>query len=124
MQRGLLGSLDLSLGGVVGGLPVQCSGVFIYTSSKRGGIQRGCLSVGGPYAESIGELAWMDMPMLVRADAYDEKERHLQKKARVLPEVRLRQYVYNIMMTRVEIDTYLIRNNPASDKSIILVYLT
>ena len=52
------------------------------------------MSVGGPYAESIGELAWMDMPMLVRADAYDEKERKtVTEKARVLPEVRLRQYV-------------------------------
>ena len=31
---GLLESLNLSLGGVVVGLPVQCSGVFIYTSSR------------------------------------------------------------------------------------------
>ena len=96
-----------------------------YTPLAGEGGFRACSSVGGPYAESIGELAWMDMPMLVRADAYDEKERKtVTEKARVLPEVRLRQYVYNIMMTRVEIDTYLIRNNPASDKSIILVYLT
>ena len=57
---GLWGSLDLSLGGVVGGSPVQCSGVFINTPSRQGGFG-GCLSVGGPYAESIGELAWMAM---------------------------------------------------------------
>ena len=64
-----------------------------YTPLAGEGGFKECLSVGGPYAESIGELAWMDMPMLVRADAYDEKERQLQKKARVLPEVRIRQYV-------------------------------
>ena len=57
---GLLRSLDLSLGGVVGGSPVQCSEVFINTSIRQGGFG-GCLSVGGPYAESIGELAWMAM---------------------------------------------------------------
>ena len=59
---GLLESLDLSLGGVVGGSPVQCSGVFINTPSRqRGDSVGGCLSVGGPYAESIDELAWMAM---------------------------------------------------------------
>ena len=36
---GLLESLDLSLGGVVGGSPVQCSGVFINTPSRQGGIR-------------------------------------------------------------------------------------
>ena len=87
MQRGFLPSLDLSLGGVVCGSPVLCSGVFINASSGQGGL-RGCPSVGGPCAESTRRLALtLDGHARCRVmhndacdDACDEKEKEIAEK--------------------------------------------